>query len=295
MATAGGTAGAGTPAGPASPGDGAGAPRTGGAALAAGRGAADGDGAVPAGTGGIAAGGTGVSRERGDSRRACRPVSLLGVGTWTVPGAAWSAVDGAFGSRGGCGCGGWDRGDSRGAGARVPLTPGDEGNGACTCTGGDANPGCGTVPAGAVLGVAPSPRARDVGAPLGYVLGAGPWPGRATGADEGGVPLRAAPAAGVPGAAAGIGGADRETAPGEVGSGRGARTCAEAPGGGLAFPPPARGAGRGACATGGTLVITGADAASDAGTSTRSFAIGLRPTRAGAATAESAPGTAMFA
>jgi hypothetical protein len=63
----------------------------------------------------------------------------------------------------------------------------------------------------------------------------------------------------------------------------------------MALPAPARGAGRGSSATGGALAITGADVASDAGTSTRSFAIGLRPTRAGAATAESAPGTAMFA
>ena len=107
-------------------------------------------------------------------------------------------------------------------------------------------------------------------------------------------PTDGAPAA-VPGAVvAGIAG--RGTVSGVAWSGRGARACVDAPGGGLSrVPPPAPGAGRGACATGGTLVITGADAASDAGTSTRSFAIGLRPTRAGAATAESAPGTAMFA
>jgi hypothetical protein len=290
MGAAGGTAGAGMPAAPTSPGDGAGAPRTGAAALGAGRGVTDGDGAVPAGTGCNAAGGTGVSRERGDSRRTCRPVSLLCIGTWAVPGTAWSTVDGAFGSRGG-----WDRGESRGAGARVPLTPGDEGNGACTCTGGDANPGCGTVRAGAALGVAPSPRARDVGAPLGDVLGECPWPGRATGADEDGVPLRVAPAAGVPGTAAGIGRADPETAPGDVGSGRGARTCAEAPGGGLALPAPVRGEGRRSSITGGALAITGAEATSDAGTLTMFVATGFRPASTGAVTAESAPGTAKLA
>jgi len=267
--------------------------------LGAGRGVTVGDGAVLAGTGCNAAGGTGVSRERGDSRRTCRAVSLFCGGTWAVPGAVWGVVDGAFGSRGRCGCSrpcdDSDRGDSRGSGARVPLTPGDEGNGACTCTGGGANPGCGTVPAGAALGVAPSPRARDVGAPLGDVLGECPWPGRATGADEDGVPLRVAPAAGVPGAAAGIGGADPETAPGDVGSGRGARTCAEAPGGGLALPAPARGEGRRSSITGGAPAITGAAVASDAGTLTRFVATGFRPASTGAVTAESAPGTAKLA
>jgi hypothetical protein len=126
------------------------------------------------------------------------------------------------------------------------------------------------------------------------VLGAVPCPGRATGADEGGVPVGAAPTAGTPDAAPEIGAVGRETPPGDVVSGRGARPCTEAPGGGLALLAPVREVGRGSSATGGAPAITGADVASDAGTSTRSFAIGLRPTKAGAATAESAPGTAMF-
>jgi hypothetical protein len=109
------------------------------------------------------------------------------------------------------------------------------------------------------------------------------------------VPLGAAPAAGVPGAATGIGGVDRETPPGDVGSDREARPCAEAPGGGLAWPAPARGAGRGSGATCGALAITGAEVASDAGTLTRFVATGFRPASTGAVTAESAPGTAKLA
>ena len=156
------------------------------------------------------------------------------------------------------------------------------------------NPGRVAVPVGAGFGatggaVASAP-ARDA---FGSTVG----PGRATGTGADGAPLKPAPLGGVPGVLPALGAAGtagRETAPGPAGSSRGARTCVDAPGGGLAFPAPALGVLRGACATGGALVITGADVASDTGTFTRFVATGFRPTSAGAATAEMAPGTAMF-
>jgi hypothetical protein len=60
------------------------------------------------------------------------------------------------------------------------------------------------------------------------------------------------------------------------------------------FPGPALGACRGPCTIGGADAITGADVANDMGTPTRFVATGFRPTNVGVATAESAPGTAMF-